>query len=163
MKLCKRCGEVKHSSDFYKNKHNKDGLQVWCKECQLKATRIVSKRHKARKRNTELKRLSLYKITKGLNYKLNRGSNTVTYNCLDCGEEVTNSLSKAWKNKYKCDECTNNIVIDRSNDSIKHTHTNETPIIVRVRGYYISDDIIENKEEKKSIFSWIKNLFRRNK
>lgn len=43
------------------------------------------------------------------------------------------------------------------------THTKETPIIVRVHEYYISDDIIENKEENKSIFSWLKNLFRRNK
>lgn len=155
MKLCNHCGEVKYNSDFYKNKHNKDGLQAWCKECQLKATSVVSKRYKTRKRNTELKRLSLYKIKEGLNYKLNRSSNTITYNCLNCGKEVISSLNKAWKNRYKCDECMNN--------SIKHTHTKETPIIVRVHEYYISDDIIENKEEKKSIFSWIKNLFRRNK
>lgn len=174
MKLCNHCGEVKHSSDFYKNKHNEDGLQAWCKECQLKATRVVSERYKARKRNTELKRLSLYKIKQGLNYKLNRGSNTVIYNCLECGKEVTSSLNKAWKNRYKCDNCVNNIVIDKpinktidktvnkpANNSIEHTHTKETPIIVRVHEYYISDDIIENKEEKRSIFSWIKNLFRR--
>lgn len=157
MKLCNRCGKIKHSNDFHKNKHNKDGLQAWCKECQLKATRVVSKRYKIRKRNTELKRLSLYKIKKGLNYKLNRGSNTITYNCLKCGKEITSSLSEAWKNRYKCDECINNTVIDKV---VKHTDTNETPIMVRVH-YYISDDIIENREEKKSIFSWIKNLFRR--
>lgn len=155
MKLCNHCGEVKYNSDFYKNKHNKDGLQAWCKECQLKATSVVSKRYKTRKRNTELKRLSLYKINEGLNYKLDRGSDTIIYNCLNCGKEVTSSLNKAWKNRYKCDECMNN--------SVKHTHIKEKPIIVRVHEYYISDDIIENKEEKKSIFSWIKNLFRRNK
>lgn len=162
MKLCKRCGEVKNSSDFYKNEYNEDGLQAWCKECQLKATRAVSKKYKIRRRNTELKRLSLYKIKKGLNYKLNRGSNTVTYNCLKCGKEVTSSLNRAWKNRYKCDECINNAVIDKSiNKVVKHIDINEVPIIVRVHEYYISDDIIENKEEKKGIFSWIKNLFRR--
>ena len=172
MKLCTHCGEVKYNSDFHKNKWMKDGLQAWCKECQIKATKVVSKRYKTRKRNTELKRLSLYKIKKGLNYKLDRGSNTIKYECLKCGKVVTSSLNKAWKNRYKCDDCVNNIVIDEPidktihktvNKPTKHSCTNETPIIVKVHEYYISDDIIENdiKEEKKNIFSWIKNLFRR--
>lgn len=32
-KYCKRCNETKLVSNFYKNKHKKDGLQVYCKPC----------------------------------------------------------------------------------------------------------------------------------
>jgi hypothetical protein len=32
-KKCMRCDETKETSMFYKNKHKKDGLQVYCKPC----------------------------------------------------------------------------------------------------------------------------------
>ena len=176
MKLCTHCGEVKYNKDFHKNKWSSDGLQNWCKECQLKAISTGRKKKKVAKRKNDLKRIHRYKIKEGLNYKLDRGSNTITYNCLKCGKEITSSLNKAWKNRYKCDDCVNhnldkpiNKTIDKAidkavnkpiNKTVKHIHTKEKPIIV-VHEYYISDDVI--KEEKKSIFSWIKNLFRRNK
>ena len=32
-KLCSKCKKLKHYSEFHPNKHNKSGLQSWCKEC----------------------------------------------------------------------------------------------------------------------------------
>jgi hypothetical protein len=34
MKICKKCGETKNESEFYKHKSNKDGLFSTCKSCQ---------------------------------------------------------------------------------------------------------------------------------
>lgn len=34
MKTCKRCGEAKLESEFYKEAKRKDGLAYWCKECK---------------------------------------------------------------------------------------------------------------------------------
>ena len=35
-KRCTDCGNVKSLNDFYKNKNFKDGLQYYCKECEIK-------------------------------------------------------------------------------------------------------------------------------
>jgi hypothetical protein len=43
-KKCSKCGEVKPVSEFHKNKREKDGYCVWCKEC-------VSKYQKAYREN----------------------------------------------------------------------------------------------------------------
>ena len=32
-KTCAHCGQEKPVSEFYKDKHTKDGLQSWCKQC----------------------------------------------------------------------------------------------------------------------------------
>lgn len=32
-KKCAHCGQEKPVSEFYKDKHTKDGLQSWCKQC----------------------------------------------------------------------------------------------------------------------------------
>ena len=34
MKICKRCGITKPIGDFGKNKKNKDGFAIYCKECE---------------------------------------------------------------------------------------------------------------------------------
>lgn len=34
-KTCPRCSIPKESSEFYRCSSSKDGLQVWCKQCQL--------------------------------------------------------------------------------------------------------------------------------
>lgn len=32
-KTCAHCGQEKPVTEFYKDKHTKDGLQSWCKQC----------------------------------------------------------------------------------------------------------------------------------
>lgn len=36
MRICSKCKIEKPKSEFYKNKHNKDGLRVWCITCAKK-------------------------------------------------------------------------------------------------------------------------------
>ena len=38
-KRCSKCGVVKNASEFYKCSGSKDGIQRWCKACQLKAVK----------------------------------------------------------------------------------------------------------------------------
>ena len=33
-KICPKCGETKHISDFNKDKRTRDGLKCWCKTCR---------------------------------------------------------------------------------------------------------------------------------
>lgn len=39
MKTCNRCGECRPLSDFAKNKRRKDGVQTYCRPCQLEYQR----------------------------------------------------------------------------------------------------------------------------
>ena len=39
MKYCNNCKKWKSKDSFCKNKHRKDGLQDWCKECTRKASK----------------------------------------------------------------------------------------------------------------------------
>lgn len=41
---CPRCGKMLPLTSFYPNKTRKDGLQVWCKDCQLEYTRQQNKK-----------------------------------------------------------------------------------------------------------------------
>jgi len=34
-KQCAKCGEIKAVGEFYRHKRNKDGLQIWCKCCNI--------------------------------------------------------------------------------------------------------------------------------
>ena len=40
VKLCKRCGQVKQRSEFYKSACAKDGLFPHCKECERERKRV---------------------------------------------------------------------------------------------------------------------------
>ncbi len=42
MKKCPKCGSVKPVADFYRSLGNKDGYQVWCKDC-FKAVRAANR------------------------------------------------------------------------------------------------------------------------
>ena len=53
-KKCKKCGELKISSDFYINKHNSDGLVSTCKRCYLLGSRKNYYRNRE-KRNAKIK------------------------------------------------------------------------------------------------------------
>lgn len=39
MKFCKKCGTNKQTSDFWKNKRTRDGLQSYCKPCWYATTK----------------------------------------------------------------------------------------------------------------------------
>ena len=43
-KVCPKCGRELPTTEFYGNKHNKDGLQDKCKECQSKWNSEYQKR-----------------------------------------------------------------------------------------------------------------------
>ena len=38
-RYCTKCGKMKLSSEFHKDKHAKDGLCSWCRDCKNEATR----------------------------------------------------------------------------------------------------------------------------
>lgn len=47
MKKCPKCGNVKTVDEFYRSFGNKDGYQVWCKDC-FKSVRAANRaRHLA--------------------------------------------------------------------------------------------------------------------
>ena len=45
-KKCSNCGEFKASTNFYENARSKDGLHVWCKDCQREYNAEYRKRSK---------------------------------------------------------------------------------------------------------------------
>jgi hypothetical protein len=53
-KRCSKCGEVKPTTEFSKNKSNKDGLSGWCKAC-TKAYREANKEKISAQRKTHYK------------------------------------------------------------------------------------------------------------
>lgn len=57
MKRCKKCGELKAVSEFYKDKKSKDGLRSHCKPCHY----VYYKKDYSKAREFNLKRL--YGIT----------------------------------------------------------------------------------------------------
>ena len=53
-KRCARCGESKHTSEFGRHKHWRDGLFPYCRECKRAADRASHAKHRSR-RNAEAK------------------------------------------------------------------------------------------------------------
>lgn len=49
-KVCSKCGRELPTSEFYVNKHQKDGLQSYCKECHCKATADAARKRRERKK-----------------------------------------------------------------------------------------------------------------
>jgi len=45
-KACPKCGFNKNFSEFHKSSQNKDGLQRWCKLCDLKGKKEYYKNHR---------------------------------------------------------------------------------------------------------------------
>lgn len=45
MKRCRKCGETKPRSEFHKNRAHKDGLQSYCKPCQMEAVNVWRREH----------------------------------------------------------------------------------------------------------------------
>lgn len=53
-KICPKCGRELPTSEFYGNKHNKDGLQDKCKDCQREWNREYLQRKKEERRIAKL-------------------------------------------------------------------------------------------------------------
>lgn len=49
-KVCSKCGRELPTTDFYVNKHMKDGLQTYCKKCHCEATTEAARKRRERKR-----------------------------------------------------------------------------------------------------------------
>lgn len=114
-KVCRRCKQEKFISEFGKSINRKDGLQHWCKDCLKEANKKRYDKIRRQKRNTKLKRLSYYHLTKGLQYRfkdpMNKNSirDVVIYKCLECGKEVESTLESAWKHRFKCEQCVSKV------------------------------------------------------
>lgn len=52
-KVCPKCGRELPTTEFYGNRHNKDGLQDKCKDCQREWNREYLKRKKAERMKSE--------------------------------------------------------------------------------------------------------------
>lgn len=52
-KRCRKCRTWKPESKFYKHRRNKDGLDVWCIECNNKAQRMRRKARRKRKKTAK--------------------------------------------------------------------------------------------------------------
>lgn len=60
MKKCSKCKKEKNSTEFYKNKHEKDGLHGWCKICSKEFDHIrgqTPKRKEYQKKRSQTPRL----------------------------------------------------------------------------------------------------------
>lgn len=53
-KVCPKCGRELPTTEFYGNKHNKDGLQDKCKDCQREWNREYHRRKKEERRIEKL-------------------------------------------------------------------------------------------------------------
>lgn len=52
-KVCPKCGRELPTTEFYGNKHNKDGLQDKCKDCQRDWNREYNRRKKVERMKSE--------------------------------------------------------------------------------------------------------------
>jgi hypothetical protein len=70
-KLCSRCKQWKFYSDFYKNSRKKDGLTVWCIECENERLG-----HKRKGLRTNLRYEDRHRVVKGIRQKFCRKCNS---------------------------------------------------------------------------------------
>lgn len=84
-KRCSGCGEEKPLTDFYRSSRYRDGRQIWCKSCSLRAV----KQHQAREGKSVVHRSAKYGLTKDevrvmLQIPI----------CQSCGAELGDSYSR---------------------------------------------------------------------
>ena len=154
VKVCTHCKKQLPVTEFYVDRHSKDGLQNWCKSCKNESNRKNQIKIKNQKRNTELKRLSHYHLKHGLEYelkgdKLHKGLRKyVVYKCLDCGKEVESKVTTAWEHKFKCDDCLEKSL---ANKPQKRAYRKKNVIKTRQEPYEIPHfnvDKLNNVEQK---------------
>ncbi len=99
-KLCSRCKQWKYESEFYKGRRSRDGLSLWCKECQSKRLERKRKgarrnvRHEDRHRVVEgIKQKSCRKCKRWKNesefYKSRSRKDGLTGRCKKCSYKAT--------------------------------------------------------------------------
>jgi hypothetical protein len=104
MKICKKCGEEKQESEFYKNKRAKDGLYIYCKFCHVAITKIFSKTYINTEKYKEYRKQ--YRLTeknkkyrKEYNYKYRKENKE--YYRLYQKNKVTDEKKKYFYNYFK--------------------------------------------------------------
>lgn len=131
-KLCSNCNKIKSIRDFHKNNNRKDSLQLWCKQCGLKAKRKQYWDYRAKDVKI-LARKYLLKHKYGINFE---DYNELFYKqkgvCAICGKKETQRSNPKGKidslridhnhktNKIRgllCSKC--NLGIAQFNDNIK--------------------------------------------
>lgn len=107
MKECRRCYEVKETTEFFKDSRTKDRLNSWCKECRRKYKRTDSYKRQARNSKTaaryaryeqyrlaEMKReMRKYGITVEIYNALLLEQNNSCATCLRAAKEFTKRLA----------------------------------------------------------------------
>ena len=89
-KVCTKCGRALPLSSFNRNARNRDGLQVWCKDCQAEANRnrnesrqkTASRQTAVRQtdgRNPELAKFKPVQLIEELRARGYRGTLTYTH------------------------------------------------------------------------------------
>lgn len=85
MKLCQHCQTHKPTSDFWKNKSTKDGLQAWCKDCWKDITAL---RRNGPKREIELRQRQNRHLIRNFNITIEKYEQILESqngNCAICG------------------------------------------------------------------------------
>lgn len=81
-KLCTKCGSVKSTNEFNKNRWRKDGLQHYCRICHRVSVVESQRSH----RDAFLKRLRRHNERKRNEIRRHIFEYLKTHPCIDCGE-----------------------------------------------------------------------------
>ena len=96
---CTKCGKAKVPSEFYNDKHKKDGLRSWCKRCVINAS-MVSQNRNREKRRTYLKKWREDNKEKTLGYwekrKTNHKEELREYEKIRCKSEKRKKGVREW-------------------------------------------------------------------
>lgn len=178
-KVCKRCNKNLDKTEFYAKAKSSDGLQDWCKKCQNNYNSKRVEKVQQRKHWADLKRLSTYHLTHGLEYKFanpkknGESRKMIIYKCLKCGHEVKSTIQTAWEKHFICNKCSNELLTDKviqktkrvKVDSIDDICTCNKPIQeqpLRKNPKVIIVQVPVYKERKPSkLLTWFKNLFKK--
>lgn len=89
-KVCTKCGEEKSTTEFYKNRATKDGLQYCCKKC----SKISAKNPQGN--NPEKRELKL-------NKKIDKILENNEKCCVNCHHCIPCGIEGGWTYVAKCD------------------------------------------------------------
>ena len=82
LKLCARCGSIKQTSEFNRNKWKKDGFQHYCRDCHRKSVVESQRNH----RDAYLRRFQRHNERKRNENRRLIFEYLKVHPCVDCGE-----------------------------------------------------------------------------